>query len=358
MTGLAAVILTLAGCSKDEANSQNNGGTGSLTVSLVSEFGSRASEAVDPSAAAEARVFNYTVYVFDHSTGLFEKSVDGDPNGLVTTVTGLTTAGTKRVVVVVNKCEGVPTFGPGDNYSKFATAAIDLTTQTPELMKTKGLLMSGETTSPITLVAGQANTVPVNVKRVVAKVMLRKLAFAADAVGDPTKLTVESVSVQRILSQATVGVPSVQPSGTIYYGGVAGSVSETVQPFLKDAITFASTGYTPGTELDKEFDNYFYVFPCNDPNKVTLLTIAAKYDGVASTYYYPIEINTEASPTDEQGYNADGTLIKRNYTYTVDLTIKNVVGMADPDTPADLADLTVTVVPQAWEGNIVQNSEF
>ena len=355
--GLAAVALAFTSCDKD-ADTQSAAGTGSITVSLVGEVSSRASETADPSAALEAKVFNYKIYVFDFNTGIFEKEVEGNPDGLVTTVTGLSTAGTKRVVVIANTCAGIPTFTPGENYSKFATAAIDLTTQTPALMKTKGLLMTGETSSPKTLVAGSNNSVTVQIRRVVAKVKLRTITIAGDAVGDPSKLTIQTASVQRILAQSTVGLPDVKPVGTAYYGGITGETSQTAQPFLQDGITFDTSGYQAGTPLSKTYDNYFYVFPCVDPNKITLLTIGSMYDNTPSMMYYPIKINAESSSTDQPGYNADGTFIKRNFIYTVDITVKNVVGMVDPDIPAQLADLTVTVVPQQWEGDITQSSEF
>ena len=51
--------------------------------------------------------------------------------------------------------------------------------------------------------------------------------------------------------------------------------------------------------------------------------------------------------------------IQRNHVYTVNVTLKRLGGgSADPEVPADPAALTVTVEPQEWATELVQNVEW
>ena len=56
---------------------------------------------------------------------------------------------------------------------------------------------------------------------------------------------------------------------------------------------------------------------------------------------------------------ADGTLIKRNTRYILNVTLKKLgSGTTDPDGPGDPAAVEVTVTTEGWEGPLVQDVEW
>lgn len=59
------------------------------------------------------------------------------------------------------------------------------------------------------------------------------------------------------------------------------------------------------------------------------------------------------------GATSDGTFIRRNSVYVVNVTLKRLgSGSDNPEVPADPASLTVTVEPQEWATDLIQNVEW
>lgn len=102
-------------------------------------------------------------------------------------------------------------------------------------------------------------------------------------------------------------------------------------------------------------NRYFYVFPNdNTGGNAALITLVGTYDGQLT--YFPFRINDKPG---SDGATSDGTFIQRNHVYTVNVTLKRLGGgSADPEVPADPASLTVTVEPQEWATELVQNVEW
>lgn len=117
--------------------------------------------------------------MFHSNNGYLEKhavfdGIDAD------TVKGLSTGNTKTVVAFVN----VPsTLDLSDvtTYTDLQSKSIDLDSQNGDVIATAGLFMSGKTSDPITLIAGQLNMVTIPVTRRVAKVVLKSLKVSPDA---------------------------------------------------------------------------------------------------------------------------------------------------------------------------------
>ena len=92
----------------------------------------------------------------------------------------------------------------------------------------------------------------------------------------------------------------------------------------------------------------------NSGGNATLITLVGTYDGQPT--YFPFRINDKSG---EDGATSDGTFIQRNHVYTVNVTLKRLGGgSTDPEVPADPASLTVTVEPQEWATELVQNVEW
>ena len=313
----------------------------SLTVTLGGQTaGSKAVVAPDGADAlkeAENKLNNVTVFVFN-ANGIMDKKHEFSPGTLTETITGLA-AGAKKVVVLANVPTTV-TIPENINYSWFADAAnvIDLDTQSTT---SNGLFMSGAVDVTLTANAVAEATVPIS--RLVAKVKLGTVTITPDAGHDAGKFALTKVMVMKARGSAKMGVPSADYTPDVFYGGMAGDRS-VVKSYLSETITTSDFA-----------DRYFYVLPSdNDDDNTTLLTLAGTYDG--ETVYFPFRINDKVG---SDGATADGTFVKRNSVYVVNVTLKRLgSGSNNPEIPADPASLTVTVEPQEWATELVQNVEW
>lgn len=335
--------LLAVSCSESREEKVVSGETASLTVMLGGqEVRGRAVAPTDDTESealkkAENAVKNVTVFVFN-ANGTLDKRQTFAPSSLSETITGLI-AGTKKVVVVVNVPDGI-TFPDGIGYGWFADMknVLDLDTQSPE---TNGLFMSGE--DEVTLSANATTTKTIPVSRVVAKVRLGSVTLDPDAGHDPEKFALSRVVIMKARGSVTMGLPSVVYTPNLFYGGMAGDKS-TVKEYLSETIS--TSDYA---------NRYFYVFPSdNEDENTTLITLVGTYDGQIA--YFPFRINDKVG---SEGATSDGTFIRRNNVYTVNVTLKRLgSGSNNPEVSADPASLTVTVEPQEWETEFVQNVEW
>lgn len=345
ITGMLALAL-LSACSNDEENAVVNGEKTSITIALKGEnLSTRAIGGASDTEIDERKIVNYKVYVFNYNSGVLEKEAEGAVSDGVaepTQIDELSTAGTKRVVVVANLPAEFPAIS---NYADFKTATFDLGLQNPANRATTGLVMSGESPG-LTLTSGTPASVAISIKRVVAKIELGSVTIIPEA-GHTEPFVLTHVSIQKAKSEATVG-PVTVLSKTPFYGGFDGTESAVPTPdnYLLDAIV---TEQPDGTA--QSFDNFFYVFPNEEAGAETLLTIGGIYNGAVT--YFPFRINNIASGS------TDGTLIKRNTRYILNVTLKKLgSGTTDPDTPGDPAAVEVSVTTEGWEGPLVQDVEW
>jgi len=263
---IAAAAIALAGCAKEKHTEAEGDTNGVLTVSIKSDKATRAliddtnTDAVV--AAFENNVYGFSAYVFSVDTGDLEAkavSADGDP----VNISGLNTAGMKRVVVIANDAEAnyptnttggsaIPRFVNDPNYSRFATGYLSINDQafTDFTDLSKGFLMTGES-APIQLTAGN-NTATIQVKRVVAKIELGDITFD-DAVqlSDLASFDLTEAAIQRAAAYSTLAAGAVTtpttPSPT-WYGGFGLEDGSTVSAKGPDAL--ANTKFDGTTALD------------------------------------------------------------------------------------------------------------
>lgn len=151
------------------------------------------------------------------------------------------------------------------------------------------------------------------------------------------------VIVMKARGSAMMGLPSAAYTPDVFYGGMAGDKS-TVKAYLSETIS--ANDYS---------NRYFYVLPSdNDDGNTTLITLAGTYDGQPA--YFPFRINDKAGTGEA---SSDGTFIRRNYVYTVNVKLKRLGGgSSNPEVPADPASLDITVEPQDWTAELVQDVEW
>lgn len=331
--------MLLSSCVKDEnVDSKNDSSPASLKITIAGEPTKTRGKG-EPTLEQENNVFNYTVYVVNASNNKVQAVRTFTNSGLTNTVTGLTT-GAKIVFVVANSTgTSIPVLAVGDDISGINTPALLLDEQEANDVTTTGLVMSGQ--ANITLIAGDnVMPFPLEVRRVVGKVRLGSVTFDPE-VGQDGTFVLQNVLIMRARSEASFGATTIY-TGTGFYGGVTGTVS-VQRDFLAEAISL--TDYS---------DRFFYVFPNdNTDDNSTLLTLQGTFDG--NTVYFPIRINDLSGIG---GSTSDGSYIKRNMIYTLNVTIKRPGnGSPDPETPVDPATLQITVGVVDWEGDLIQNVE-
>lgn len=362
----AALGILAAGCTNEPAQKGNEEGTGAIRVSLKNAAGDTPTRLIgNPEQELENSVLNYGVFVFSNSSGayetheLFTSSDDG-------VIEGLNTAFSKKIVVLVNYDFTEMDANPPQNYSELVGMTIGLETQVLDLNQSSALFMSGEA-SGVTISPTQAGAPPtevtIEVARVVAKVRLNSLIVNNDPTAPGTgELTdyfqITGVSMQRVpnkaymLGNATYTVDIEDPTFDTYYGGVASDISTSEWADGLYSEYELESDYVAAQRLTPFI--YFYVFP-NDAveNYSTLLTIHGIYDGKPA--YYPLRINFEDLSTGGEGY-PDGTFIKRNTIYSLNVTLTNLGQYADtPDQPALAGDASIVINVANWAGPLIQS---
>lgn len=347
--GLAALGFLAVSCSQD--NSFNGGGgnepaagNGTIKVAVKGESGT--SRAIGtPTETQEKTVKSFTVYVFNYSTGVLEKS-QNFTSGLEGEINGLSVASQKRVVVFANQPTGFPAV---TNYTGLLSSMIDLDTQVPDFT-TSGLFMSGEGAGPVTLDKDNVTAVPVTVKRLTAKVRLGTLTVTPDAGLSLGDFQLTGVTIQKARNKAAV-MGNLATSGFEYIGGLdaSGTVSKN---FLHESYQL-DPGYVAGTPLNPNI--YFYVFGNDDTdNEATIMSIYGEYAG--TPMYYSFYINDKVG---SGGSSTDGNYIERNKIYTINVTLKKLGNGGDnPNVPNEEATMNVEVSVADWEGELIQEVEW
>lgn len=202
--------------------------------------------------------------------------------------------------------------------------------------------MSGQ--ASVELVANQTKETTIPISRLVAKVKLGKVTIEPEAGHDISEFNLEKVLIMNARGSALMGLPATNYTLNYLYGAmpVNGNIEKS---YLSETISAAD--YT---------GRYFYVLPSdNDDGHTTLITLAATYKGIPT--YFPFRINNKTA--ESEGETTDGKFIERNHIYTINITIKRLGnGSVDPTEPGDPAALVVTVEPQDWETEIIQNVEW
>jgi hypothetical protein len=231
----AVAAMFTASCADDAPSGKpvvGDGTTGTITVGVKAETPTRSLLTDIPIITAfENAVKGFDVYIFDWTSGFLEASAtsaDGSP----VTITGVPTAGTKRVVVLANCAglTGVPSLATSglSNYDELADASVQLTQQmfsdAVVSAATTGMLMTGENASAFTLTES-TNTITIPVKRVLSKIELGSITFDNGInLTDLLKFNITDVSIQRAIGATTINsnstaITPITDPAPVYYGG-------------------------------------------------------------------------------------------------------------------------------------------
>ncbi len=391
---LVASVFTvgIVACTNDKPV-VGNGELGVITVGIKSAAPTR-SMLNNPTAvsAFENAVLNFDAYVFDWATGMLE-ATGTSPDGQPIPISNVSTAGSKRIVVIANGVgiSTVPSLAENGNplthYDDLAAASVSIANQlmsdTEITTPIRGLLMTGENASEFNVVAGNSNSIDIPVKRVVSKIQLGNITFDQGVrVSDLQLFDITEAGIQKAIGTTGIGTGAITPitdPAPYYYGGFAGPSSVmTATELVNSGIDLASfistlttalapsdpdmtllqaigaaSGFDTGL-LTKAVNGFWYVLP-NDGStgNPTLLTLHGSYDG--TEFYYPIEVNAPDSGATGTGA---GTYLQRNTVYNLNITFKELVGTTDPDTPGKMVNVSVTVTPEPWAGPVVQNTTW
>lgn len=358
LSGFVALGLLAASCSNDDIlNNGNNGNgneneTGSLNITIQGESSTTRAKDDEVGTDDEKSVKSFTVYVFNNNTDILEKSATfTNPENFTGTIEGLSVASQKKVVVLVNKPESYPTTAI-TKYSDFTNIAnmVSLDSQAPSNSKTNGFFMSGES-EPVQLNALQVVNVKIQVKRMVAKIMLGSLKIDSEAVNLLPDFKLTRVSIQKARDNS-LALNELATEGFNYVSGIVPNDANAEKIYLHEAYELPEN-YTINQTLEPK--KYFYVFPNDASEQATMMTIAGTYRN--KEIYYTFKINDKASDTN--GNSTDGNNIERNKIYTLHVTLKKLGnGGEDPNIPNENADLSVTVEVADWDGELEQEVEW
>lgn len=341
----AVFALLVTACSNDENSTlPGNGEPGSLTITISGEKSPNSRLTGTTTQDDENKVKNFTVYVFDQSSGDLEKYQRFESGTTTGRISGLTTTATKKVVVFVNQINDIVV----NNYSEFDKNLVKLVEQTPA----NGLFMSGEK-NDVTLNSENATQIDITVRRLVSKVNFGKLTISPSEGHDFDKFVVKGVSMQKVRDTGAPLSEGLLNGNFNYIGGLAldGSVISE-NSYLYESYSLP-IDYVKGTTATPE--KYFYVLPNNgDDGEATLMTIHTSYDG--KDLFFPFYINDKQS-TGTGNALPDGEFIKRNMVYTINATLRQLGhGTTDPESTNVALDVKISVAD--WEGELIQDVEW
>lgn len=368
---LLSTILLGTSCSDNDNQDDLENGTASLRISVqgqpTSAQGQQSPRSIGSSEnnpRVESIVSNFTVFVFNFSTGDLEKSQSFTyaENNLTGEITDLSTGTRKHIVALVNVPDNI-TVANIQSYDDLNENLLTLQSQNADNQEELGLFMSGETTEALQLTEG-TNTINIPVSRRVAKIILKSVIISSNS-ADVANFKLDEVSMQKVRVNGTpIGAilnPTDNNDVQNYAGGIASpsganpSFNLTYE-FLSDSLPYPAD-YVKGTDLitSTSEERYYYVLP-NDGsnNNPTMLTLAGTYGNTASNAYFPFVING----TTGQG-NTDGSHIQSNKIYEISVIINHPNSPSeDPNTLPSEGVLEVTITPQDWETTIDQNVEW
>jgi hypothetical protein len=320
----AALVLAAASCNK-LAQSENVanlpvGEYHKVTLNVGSDDAlTRASETTV--VTGEAAVNSVQVWAFDGSTlAAFAK----EPSG--SSVTMSLRKDKSYDLYAVANCS--------DDLSGLTTAAaieaktIDLAdeSRTGFRMYGSGSLAAGSTSADVT------------VKRVVARIRLKRATCTNSALGE---MTIKNVFLSNVVGNQNLAGSAAASTWYNKMGRYDGTQSHFV--------TTSTAGAPAMTAADAPSLPYpFYCYANSSsvtPNgwstsyngQHTMLVIAATFGSGSTVYYYPIDINGQI-----------GGAIQQNYTYDVTATITNYGSTDEPNKEIETGSMTISVSAAAW----------
>lgn len=324
---VTAVLTLLCACSKQENGIMESMNGGLVNVSFVDEPMTRAFFGTTAAAENwEKTLSSMSIFVFDNAGNLIIRrafSSEELTNKQATfPVPNVTSGNNCDFYVVANMTapevadktellailENTPTAYNG-SFAEVATTG----------KRSGGFVLSGNTTQKIAA-TGTTTSVPITLKRTVAKVAIEVTPSASFGSFYPGAIRVDNITIKKSSAQT----PVFQPA----------SVSAGARTFTTTQASNAASG---------KFQNLFYLYENETfaPGNRVVATITATYDsdGNFSTPAGQMPVCYDVELTE------DGGAIKRNGYYRMAININGLAG----------SDCAMTITVADWETPITQN---
>lgn len=351
---IAAAAMTLASCNSEKSKPENLQ-TRDAVVSIDIAGTTDTKAVVNALPTDDGDVKDLAIFVFRvvSTTDETQNVLDGSYYSSTPTLTGIrfkTTPGKRNIYVVANT-HGA-SFSNAVNESAFKAISSSL------LAESQGsFTMVGKKTG-VTLAegSGAANTMTINISRMVARIMLT--GIEADFTGTllaGEQLTEVKAYLTNVWGSKYYCDSSATTSGSAMLNLAkdipANYAGETMTGTLCDLIV-GSIGAGANANSER---HYFYAYSNtsadNAATPFTRLVIQGKVKGI--TYYWPININREGYRNASPGH--DGILPNHTYEYTVKITR---IGSDNPDVLVSTSNMQVSLNVVDWIVVPAVNYEF
>ena len=333
---LLASFAVLSACSKEAPALRDGEATDVERVEIDFRIAGVGTKLAGPAADLKTNedAVNYIqIFSFNDngSVDAFSNRIDVR-NSAEKVVTLACAFGTKTIYALVN----APSVNNVSSSNDLLAITSDLSNNSPN-----SFVMIGS--KSITVNSNNArSTVSVNVKRLVARLGIKKIT--RDFSESYNNFKIEAVSVKhaaRNTNYALTAAPSGWYNDTqnhrIYFNGQQAAGHEYDRVNSQNVVTLLTDyaiNYPLADSASYETENYFYVYPNDGSVKSTLLTIEVSYTtGNTTNYrYYPISLPENVS-------------IESNKTYTIgEVKLTRIGGTKD-----DADEIVFEVVVEDWE---------
>ncbi len=339
-----AALAVLAGCTKNEARNPEVPDNGAPKASVTFSIDTPESALTRASAEFEADgVIKGSVQIFVFNSNgtwdAYKSFSSADSNGKYTLE--CTVGEEKHIHVIVN----APSLSSVNSEDKLVKKTLNLNSVTA----TSGIPMYGYLSTDV----AASSNLNVQVKRMVAKVVVKKILagsdFSADGVLTLTDLYMLNVPGEFNYVKRTDDEDLTNWESIKWYNKMAYD-DGTFDAVHTDVVSTPNLKKSPYTTT-----NWFYVFPnkyTNDdaqggtwsprPTRLGIKTSFKTNGKPPVTYYYPITINPK---------DADGNItapIEANKVYTFETITINHLGSTSDDTQVTAANASFTVSVADW----------
>lgn len=340
---LVSLVISLASCTKER---EIEGEKMQANVILRLENLTKSTGSDHTNQINDNTINNLTIFVFNQDasktleTFKYIKVIDGiDLNN----ISFITTTGYKDIFVIANSHDSSQWSGVLTK-SQFLAKASNLANE-----ELRNFAMSG---SLLNTLVTESNSINLNLKRIVAKVVLNSLKTSFENTPySGYELSNVKIYLTNVVKESAYIEDQVLTSFTY-----ANFLQHTPLSYNNFKISGAlydniiqNIGATPYTT-----SHHFYAYENRlisetSEQKFTRLIIEADLNG--HTYYYPININK----TDFGSDNNDG--IRRNTVYNLSVTIMRP-GSSSPEVMIEKGTVIATITVSNWQNEIIDDIIF
>lgn len=324
----AAATMMLASCNKEMGTQMD--GPMKMVDATVQIVGTPTTRVTDATYADESKVNDLQVYVFD-AEGALENYY---PAGAATSVTVTVSAGEKTIWAVVN--------APATTVSSLSELKEKAT-----LLASNGrdnFIMTGSVTQELT----DGGTVPITVKRIVARVAINHIETDFKGSRANLELPINAIYLINVAADNNLDVSMSAPAEWLNKLGYSTNACDALLYDSIEGVTVKNNVLNEAGEIvtDNSYkvEHAFYPYPNPIVEETyadewsprhTMLVVEVTYQNARK--YYPIEL----------------PVLERNKTYTIEkLTLTRLPGDL-PYKPIETGDANVVITVNDWETGYV-----